>query len=612
MTDTSSPPTTSLRPNLRDLVAANMKKRYATEKLFRGFGLAMVATAILACGLLVVSILAQSVPALTENRLHLTLNVSAAKADPIGKGNALEIREQGDFYGMVQDGLVERFPSAEADGTLDDLFDVTTSLAAVPIGKTIAADPSLIGKTLDVALPVNDDLDLFLKGAFGKTLEIKGRGPLVVALQPDGSFALSGDGQAFATAAQTLRNNLSQKAAALEQVLVTKRQRLGAGQAQVKALNARLTAAKSAKTGVAGVEASLEQAQSNVDGLVSEISVDTSNIVAFRASARGESGPLQLSDDKPTLLIETKSGTYKVQSLTPAGATAKLMVRPQSGDTQSDWQIIQIATPQSGRAVNDETIAYGRQLKAQNAIRSALNTTIFTNSDSNEPELSGLLSAFIGSLLTLAVTACLAVPIGVATAVYLEEFAPKNWLTDFIEVNINNLAAVPSIVFGLLGFAVFLTFFNMPRSAPIVGGIVLALMSLPVIIIASRAALKAVPPSIREAALGVGASKMQTIFHHVLPLAMPGIMTGSILAMAHALGETAPLLMIGMVAFIADVPTGLTDSATVLPVELFMWAGRPERAWEPRTALAIILLLIFMIVMNGIAIYLRRKFERRW
>ena len=612
MTDTSSPPTTSLRPNLRDVVAANMKKRYATEKLFRGFGLAMVATAILACGLLVVSILAQSVPALTENRLHLTLNVSAAKADPIGKGNALEIREQGDFYGMVQDGLVERFPSAEADGTLDDLFDVTTSLAAVPIGKTIAADPSLIGKTLDVALPVNDDLDLFLKGAFGKTLEIKGRGPLVVALQPDGSFALSGDGQAFATAAQTLRNNLSQKAAALEQVLVTKRQRLGAGQAQVKALNARLTAAKSAKTGVAGVEASLEQAQSNVDGLVGEISVDTANIVAFRASARGESGPLQLSDDKPTLLIETKSGTYKVQSLTPAGATAKLMVRPQSGDTQSDWQIIQIATPQSGRAVNDETIAYGRQLKAQNAIRSALNTTIFTNSDSNEPELSGLLSAFIGSLLTLAVTACLAVPIGVATAVYLEEFAPKNWLTDFIEVNINNLAAVPSIVFGLLGFAVFLTFFNMPRSAPIVGGIVLALMSLPVIIIASRAALKAVPPSIREAALGVGASKMQTIFHHVLPLAMPGIMTGSILAMAHALGETAPLLMIGMVAFIADVPTGLTDSATVLPVELFMWAGRPERAWEPRTALAIILLLIFMIVMNGIAIYLRRKFERRW
>jgi phosphate transport system permease protein len=185
-------------------------------------------------------------------------------------------------------------------------------------------------------------------------------------------------------------------------------------------------------------------------------------------------------------------------------------------------------------------------------------------------------------------------------------------VTDFIEVNINNLAAVPSIVFGLLGFAVFLTFFNMPRSAPIVGGIVLTLMSLPVIIIASRAALKAVPPSIREAALGVGASKMQAIFHHVLPLAMPGIMTGSILAMAHALGETAPLLMIGMVAFIADVPTSFTDSATVLPVELFMWAGRPERAWEPRTAVAILILLLFMVLMNAVAIFLRRKFERRW
>jgi phosphate transport system permease protein len=226
--------------------------------------------------------------------------------------------------------------------------------------------------------------------------------------------------------------------------------------------------------------------------------------------------------------------------------------------------------------------------------------------------LSGILSALVGSILTLLVTFCTAVPIGVATAVYLEEFAPKNALTDFIEVNINNLAAVPSIVFGLLGFAVFLTFFNMPRSAPIVGGIVLTLMSLPVIIIASRAALKAVPPSIREAALGVGASKMQAIFHHVLPLAMPGIMTGSILAMAHALGETAPLLMIGMVAFIADVPTSFTDSATVLPVELFMWAGRPERAWEPRTAVAILILLLFMILMNAVAIFLRRKFERRW
>ena len=600
------------RTNLRDVVAGKIKKRHDAEGRFRAFGLAMVTTAILACGLLIVSILGQSIPALTENRLHLMLDVTASKADPVGKANPLDIREQGNFYGMVQDSLVARFPTAEADGTLDDLFDTVTPLAAVPIGRTIAADPSLIGKKLNVALPVNDDLDLFIKGAFGKTKETTGQGSLNALLQTDGSYVLSGQSEIFSSVVATLRTDLGVAATSLEQGLTLKRQRLAVGQSQVGALTARLSAAKAANTGIVAAEAILEQATSFVAGVESEIAIDISNIAAYRAAAKGEGGPLVLSSAKPTVLVETNTGTYRLTSLTPMTATAQMLVRPRAGEVATNWSIVQIATPQDGRAVNDETIAYGRQLKAQDAIRPALNTTIFTNSDSNEPELSGILSAFIGSLLTLAVTFCLAVPIGVATAVYLEEFAPKNWITDFIEVNINNLAAVPSIVFGLLGFAVFLTFFNMPRSAPIVGGIVLALMSLPVIIIASRAALKAVPPSIREAALGVGASKMQAIFHHVLPLAMPGIMTGSILAMAHALGETAPLLMIGMVAFIADVPTSLTDSATVLPVELFMWAGRPERAWEPRTALAIILLLVFMIMMNAVAIYLRRKFERRW
>lgn len=600
------------RTSLRELVASKIKKRHAAELRFRGFGVTMVVSAILACSLLLVSILSQSVPALTENRLHLTLDVTAEKADPVGQRDPIDIREQGNFYGLVQDALEARFPAAEADGTLDDLFDVATSLAAVPIGKTIAADPSVIGKKLEVTLPINDDLDLFIKGAFGRTLEIKGEGTLVSVLKPDGDFALSGQGPVFAKAVEALRGDLGRAAASLEQGLILKRQRLATGQAQVTALQAALNAATAKAVGVAAAEASLEQAANNVAGLESEIATDLANITTYRAAAQGQGGPLPLGDNKPSVFVETKTGTYKITTLSPTLATAKLLVRPKAGEIATDWKMVQIKTPQDGRAVNDATIAYGRHLKAQNAIQPAFNTTIFTNSDSNEPELSGLLSAFVGSLLTLAVTFCLAVPIGVATAVYLEEFAPKNWLTDLIEVNINNLAAVPSIVFGLLGFAVFLTFFNMPRSAPIVGGIVLALMSLPVIIIASRAALKAVPPSIREAALGVGASKMQATFHHVLPLAMPGIMTGSILAMAHALGETAPLLMIGMVAFIADVPTGLSDSATVLPVELFMWAGRPERAWEPRTAFAIILLLIFMILMNAVAIYLRRKFERRW
>ena len=245
-------------------------------------------------------------------------------------------------------------------------------------------------------------------------------------------------------------------------------------------------------------------------------------------------------------------------------------------------------------------------------IRTGFNTALFTNSDSREPEQAGIRGAVLGSFWTLLVTLIVSLPVGVAAAIYLEEFAPQNRLTDFIEININNLAAVPSIVFGLLGLAVFINFFGMPRSAPIVGGLVLSLMTLPTIIIASRASIKSVPPSIKEAALGIGASHMQVVFHHSLPLAMPGILTGSIIGMAQALGETAPLLMIGMVAFIVDVPGGIFDSATVLPVQIYLWSDSPERAFTALTAATILVLLGFLTAMNAIAIYLRRKFERRW
>jgi phosphate transport system permease protein len=252
------------------------------------------------------------------------------------------------------------------------------------------------------------------------------------------------------------------------------------------------------------------------------------------------------------------------------------------------------------------------QLESKGVIAMRFNTSFFSAGDSREPELAGIWGAVAGSFYTLIVTLLLSFPIGVAAAIYLEEFAPKNRITDVIEVNINNLAAVPSIVFGLLGLAVFLNFFNMPRSAPLVGGLVLSLMTLPTIIIASRVALKSVPPSIRDAALAVGASKMQTIFHHVLPLAMPGMLTGTIIGMARALGETAPLLMIGMVAFIVDIPGGFNDPATVLPVQVFLWADSPERGFVEKTSAAIMILLVFLVVMNATAVYLRNKFEKRW
>jgi phosphate transport system permease protein len=269
-------------------------------------------------------------------------------------------------------------------------------------------------------------------------------------------------------------------------------------------------------------------------------------------------------------------------------------------------------TPEADRRINDTVIQFVDKLVASERVSYEVSDYLFFGSASRDAEMAGIRGALIGSILTLFICVLISFPLGVATAVYLEEIAPKNRFTEIIEININNLAAVPSVVFGIMGLAVFIVLFGMPRSIPLVGGIVLALMTLPTIIISSRAAIRSVPPSIRDAALGVGASKMQTIFHHVIPLAMPGMLTGTIIGMAQALGETAPLLMIGMVAFIVDVPGGVMDPGTVLPVQIFMWADFAERMFVQKTSAAIIVLLAFLIVMNASAIWLRKKLERRW
>jgi phosphate transport system permease protein len=546
MTDAAAPPPApgsvpKVARSISEIVQARVRGRYAAETRFRIFGLTMVALAVMFCAVLLGSILVQSATALTENRLTVQVQLDPARIDPAGNRNPDEIRQRGDFQGAVRAALEARFPAAATDGTASDVAELITPLAVTPLARKVAADPALIGQTVAASFPVNDDLDMILKGGLGGLGLRTGTVPLSVEPQPDGSVVLAGPG-AFAADLGWLAER----------------------------------------------------------------------------SGAASSGPAALDRSTPSILIEIAGGTWRLIQLRADRATASLLVTPPSAaDTGAlvaagDWTLLRLEVPEETRPLNDTLVALGRLLVADGSIRASPNLTVLTNSDSNEPELAGLAAAIVGSVLTLIITFLTAVPLGVAAAIYLEEFAPKNRWTDLIEVNINNLAAVPSIVFGLLGFAVFLTFFGMPRSAPIVGGVVLTLMSLPVIIIASRAALKAVPPSIREAALGVGASKMQAIFHHVLPLAMPGILTGSILAMAHALGETAPLLMIGMVAFIADIPQGFNDASTVLPVEIFMWASRPERAWDARTALAIIVLLLFMVAMNGLAIWLRRRFERRW
>jgi phosphate transport system permease protein len=336
-------------------------------------------------------------------------------------------------------------------------------------------------------------------------------------------------------------------------------------------------------------------------------------------TAVAEGDAFKLATDAATLpqsgdIIRLNGGAFRIASIGNGVPLAEQLSAPASLDPAASgtWDIVRFTVPENSRRIDDKEALWLEHLKEQGMAEEGVAWRFFTSGDSREPELAGIRGALMGSILTLLVTLILCLPIGVAAAIYLEEFAPKNRLTQLIEVNINNLAAVPSIVFGLLGLAMFLNFFGLPRSAPLVGGLVLALLVLPTIIIASRAALRAVPPSIKEAALGVGASHQQAIFHHVLPLAMPGIMTGTIIGMAHALGETAPLLMIGMVAFIVDIPMRFTDAAAVLPIQIYLWSDLPEIAFQSKTAGAIIVLLMFLFVMNAAAIMLRKRFERRW
>ena len=273
---------------------------------------------------------------------------------------------------------------------------------------------------------------------------------------------------------------------------------------------------------------------------------------------------------------------------------------------------VDTSLPESERRIDDDEVLWLEYLYSLGRVKNKISSNLFLNGDSREPEVAGFFGATIGSLITIFVTLILSFPVGVFTAIYLENFAVKNKLTDFIEVNINNLAAVPSIIFGLLGLAVFINFFGMPRSVPLVGGLVLSLMTLPTIIITTRSALQSVPPSIREAALAMGASEMQVVFHHLLPAALPGIFTGTIIGLARAFGESAPLLLIGMVAFIVDIPGSISDPATALPVQIYIWADSPERAFVAKTSAATLILIGLLVIINLVAVILRKRYEVKW
>jgi len=418
-------------------VRASLKRRYRAERRFRLYGLVSVLLGMAFLVLLLTSIVGNGYSAFRQSYVQIEVTLDPARVDPQGDRSEASLRS-GNYLAVVRDALSSQFPEVSGRREKRSLYGLVSNGAMFQVQDMVLADPSLVGRTVQLWVPADDDADMFMKGHISRDV------------------------------------------------------------------------------------------------------------------------------------------------------------------------------PESDRRLSDQQIAWLDALVEAGRLELRLNRALFTNGDSRDPELAGIWGAVKGSFYMLMVTLMLSFPIGVAAAVYLEEFARKNRWTDFIEVNINNLAAVPSIVFGLLGLAVFLNFFGMPRSAPMVGGLVLTLMTLPTIIIAARAALQAVPPSIREAALGMGASRMQTTFHHVVPLAMPGMLTGAIIGMSRALGETAPLLMIGMVAFIVDVPQGFFDPSTALPVQVYLWADSPERAFVERTSAAIIVLLGFLLVMNLLAVVLRTRFERRW
>jgi phosphate transport system permease protein len=509
----------------------------------------------------------------------------------------------------VRNELRAQFPEVTDRAGRRLLDGVLSSGAADTLRERVVADPSLVGQTVKVPLLTSDDADLYYHGIGTRIEHRPGRGILTVS-GTTGDIDMLSSSNDFAPDVSAVKRALSKQASSLRKDADNLRPVIRKLEARKLELERGLAMAP-ASTSLQGDLAHLTGEIEILSQKVKELDEQAAGLQArFDGAAIDET----LGDTVPSLLVAVNGGLVKIRQLgnSKATGTVLLPLALTADAGPGTWQIVTYETPEANRRVNDREVAWLERLKDKGLVERAFNWSFFTSGDSREPELAGIRGALVGSALTLLVTLVLCLPIGVAAAIYLEEFAPKNRVTELIEVNINNLAAVPSIVFGLLGLAVFLNFFGLPRSAPVVGGLVLALVVLPTIIIASRAALKAVPPSIKEAALGVGASQQQAIFHHVLPLAMPGIMTGTIIGMAHALGETAPLLMIGMVAFIVEVPTSITDAATVLPVQIYLWSDLPEIAFQAKTAAAIMVLLVFLFVMNGTAIYLRRMFERRW
>ncbi|MEM8652431.1 MAG: phosphate ABC transporter permease PstA [Pseudomonadota bacterium] len=567
---------------------ALIKRRYAAEKRFKYTGLAAVLVSVAFLILLLITVVGSGIPAFTYNYVKIPVDLTNIdSATP----------EQGDYTGPVRAGIGEAMPYLSGRKGRRLARSIISGGAAIEVRNGVIADPDTAGKKSEIYVPISDFGDLYLKGLTAKG-EYTNPDTLVDVSGTEGSVNIEFGADVMLDFLAEVKEKVSEQADKIRRQMSLQQLSLDQ-QLEIKAVSNNQEAIEQAKTAAANIEGQIGLLKGRYDALIERRNNVNSTEV--------------LDTAMPSMLLHLNGGSIKLTSVDGNSATGDVIIPLQATTAAAgEWTMHKIQDPEENRKFSDQEVAVVDRLVQDGLVENRWNSIFFSKGASREPELAGIWGAVVGSFFTMVITLMLSFPLGVAAAIYLEEFAPKNKITALIEVNINNLAAVPSIVFGLLGLAVFLNFFNLPRSAPLVGGMVLALMTLPTIIIASRAALKAVPPSIREAALGVGASKIQAVFHHVLPLAMPGILTGTIIGMAQALGETAPLLMIGMVAFVVDIPATLVDPATVLPVQIYMWADFPEPGFQQKTAAAIMVLLGFLVVMNALAVFLRKRFERRW
>lgn len=550
-----------------------LRQRHRAEARLRLYGILAIALSALALATLLWSVVSRAHLAMTESYLMIDIGEADGGADE---------RSTDAWQQALRRGLQDAFPGADSRQRRRDLVSLISDGAAWDLAERGNAAEGRLAMAL-----ASDHADLYYKKQIARTKRIEGAHPVRLERLDGGYSLLAEGGGNFRMAAMTVRSALRGQAEAARE----EARRLLEGAAEA-AGNPEFE--EDRERWLARAETLLEKA-GDLDGM-------------------SLAGSIAMDDSLPSVLVQAAGGVLRATRLDERRLDLEALVEPASEGALAaeSWRVLATEQPPEWRSLSDHQIAWLETLAAQGRVKRTASWRLLTADNSREPELAGLRDAALGSFWTLLVCLLAAAPVGVLAALYLEEFAPRNRLTDIIEININNLAAVPSIIFGLLGLAAFIQFFGLPRSVPLVGGLVLALMTLPTIIIAARAAIRAVPPSIRDAALGVGASRMQTTLHHVLPLAMPGILTGTIIGMAQALGETAPLLLIGMVAFIVGSEGGILEPASVLPVQIFQWADFPEQAFANRAAAAIVVLVLFLVAMNLLAVILRRRFERRW